>query len=242
VRPDLIVLVPVYNEAERIHEVVRGIVEVLSGVGVVFRVLVLDDGSTDWTEGLQRRLRSHAAIEIRRFAPNRGKGAVLASAIPALEGDTAVVIDADGEYAPADIPAIVAPLADGRADWVIGSRYGFGRPRPRQYVATWLVNRLVNAWFHTLSGVQLQDLLSGLYGFRTSAVADLTLREARFSYTAELLWHVQRRSLRIVEVPVSYRFRTYAEGKKIHWWETLTILAALLRHRSGPRRPRRGAA
>ena len=182
--------------------------------------------------GLESRLAALGPVELRSFQPNQGKGAMLDRAFPTLETEFTVVIDADAEYRAADIPGLLAPMIEGRADWVLGSRYGFGRRRPTQYFATYLVNRLVNLYFLMLSGIRLQDLLTGLYAFRSELVRDLRLRERRFSYTAELIWKVLRSSSpRLQEVPIAYRFRSYAEGKKIRWWETGTILLAILRYR-----------
>jgi glycosyltransferase involved in cell wall biosynthesis len=230
------VVVPVYNEAATIARVVEEIVAELAQAPAPTRVLVLDDGSTDWTPELAATLRGLGSVEVRSFSPNRGKGAALQRVFPLLDDEFTVVIDADGEYRARDIHAVLEPLRAGRADWVLGSRYGFGRPRPRQYLATYLVNRLVNVAFRLLSGPRLHDLLTGLYGFRSELVRGLRLREPRFSYTAELIWKVLRsRPVRLLEVPIGYRFRSYAEGKKIRWWETGTILLAMLRYRFGPR-------
>jgi glycosyltransferase involved in cell wall biosynthesis len=229
---DCTVIVPVYNEAQSVATVVESIVQQLSHESFPHRVLVLNDGSTDWSPELERRLLDAGPVELRSFDCNRGKGAVLNDAFPSLQTEFAVVIDADGEYAAEDIPRILEPLRGGEVDWVMGSRYGLGRGRPRQHLATYVVNRLVNAWFFLLSGVRLHDLLTGVYGFRTELVRQLGLRERRFAYTPELMWKVlRRRRPRLCEVAASYRFRGYAEGKKIRWWETGTILLALLRYR-----------
>ena len=236
------VVVPAYDEGDKIEAVVRRIPAEIEGIAGPVRVLILNDGSTDWTPQLQRRLEQDHRVTIRSSYPNRGKGAVLSRAFPELETGLAVVIDADGEYAPEQIPDLLAPLLQGRADWVMGSRYGFSRRRPRQYLATYLVNRAINLWFRLLSGVRFHDLLTGLYAFRAELVTDLRLRERRFSYTAELIWRVQRRGgIRWCEVPIDYRFRGYGDGKKIRWWETGTILYALLRYRSITRRECRSA-
>jgi glycosyltransferase involved in cell wall biosynthesis len=226
------VVIPVYNEASLVAGVVEDTVRELGRTGRPYSILVLNDGSTDWSETLERRLRSLGPVEVRSFAENRGKGAILDGTFPTLDGDLAVVIDADGEYPPADIEKILGPLERGEADWVMGSRYGFGRPRPEQYVLTFIVNRFINVWLGALSGRWFRDVLTGLYGFRVEVVRDLRLRERRFSYTAELMWkllHTGR--VRWAEVPVEYRFRSYAEGKKIRWWETGTILLAMVRYK-----------
>lgn len=238
------IVVPVYNEAERIEAVVAEIVDELGASGRPFSVLILNDGSTDWSEALESRLLSLGPVVLHSHHTNEGKGAVLGRAFPGIDTALGVVIDADGEYLPRDIPALLAPLERGEADWVLGSRYGFGRPRPRQYWATYRVNRLVNLSFALLSGQRTQDLLTGLYAFRTALVRDVRLRERRFSYTAELMWKLRHRGVRLTEVPVGYRFRSYAEGKKIRWWETGTILLAMLRYRFAgrPRSTRRERA
>jgi glycosyltransferase involved in cell wall biosynthesis len=232
----VVVLVPVYNEGERLFGVLDGIVKSSETWNCSWRAEVLDDGSLNWPEAYDRRICERGPVSIRHFGHNRGKGAVLSEAFHDLDCDYCVVIDADGEYDPGDIPRLLRPLVDGEADFVFGSRYGFGRPRPRQYGAAYGANRLFNFTFGCLSGVWLRDLLTGLYGFRTCLVDGIRLEQARFAYTPELLWRIQRRwKPRWVEVPVSYRFRTYREGKSIRWWEAFTILGCLVRYRFIPR-------
>jgi len=242
VAPSVTVVVPVYDESQQLERVVAEIDRELGAASWDYRILVLNDGSNDWSADLERGLLAHESVRLESFYPNQGKGAVLNRAFPMLDTDLAVVIDADGEYAASEIDRVLQPLADDRGDWVMGARYGFGRRRPRQYLTTYLVNRLINTWFFLLSGLRFKDLLTGLYAFRTELVSDIELREKRFSYSAELVWKLLRtRSLRWSEVPITYRFRSYAEGKKIRWWETGTLLLALVRYRflTGRKRPRR---
>jgi len=230
--PSVTVIVPVYDEADRIVGTIEDLDAVLKRLEPPHRILILNDGSGDWSDALEQRLLGFETVEIRSSYPNRGKGAVLGDALPGLETDLAVVIDADGEYPSTDLARILEPLRSGEADWVMGSRFGFGRKRPRQYRLTYLANRFIGLWFFLLSGRRFNDLLTGLYGFRSSLVSRLALREQRFSYTPELTWALLRQpGVRLREVPVGYRFRGYAEGKKIQWWETLTILAASWRYR-----------
>ncbi|HKQ60518.1 MAG TPA: glycosyltransferase family 2 protein [Candidatus Polarisedimenticolaceae bacterium] len=230
-RRGLSVVVPVYNEARWLEGVIDEILARRAELPDPLSVIVLNDGSDDWSAALEQRLRRRGPVELWSSYPNAGKGAVLNRAFPLLDTRYAVVIDADGEYPAADIPQLLGPLLRGEADWVLGSRYGFGRPRPRQYRLTYLVNRGINVWFRWLSGIGLHDVLTGLYAFRAELVADLKLRERRFSYTAELMWRLRHGAVRLAEVPVGYRFRSYAEGKKIRWWETGTILLAMLRYK-----------
>lgn len=232
---DVTIVVPVYDEASSLEDVIDRCLRASADLPMTSRILLLDDGSADWSDGLETRLIDRERVDLFRFHPNAGKGAVLNRAFPALRSRYVVVIDADGEYAPEEIDRVLLPLHAGTADWVMGSRYGFGRPRPRQYLATSWVNRAINRWFQLLSGLRFQDLLTGLYACRASCIERIVLNERRFSYTAELIWRVlQRGDVRWCEVPVSYRFRSYADGKKIRWWETLTILAAIWRYRRLP--------
>jgi glycosyltransferase involved in cell wall biosynthesis len=232
---DVAVLVPVYNEAGTVVSVVHACVDVCERQGYAFDVVVLDDGSTDWTADLRARLDAVEHVEVRRFPENRGKGAVLNEALQNLSRALVVVIDADGEYDPSDIPAVVEPLAAGKADWVFGSRYGFDRPRPRQYALTYAVNRFFSRFFSLLGGARVHDVLTGLYGCTREAVEGVHLQECHFAYTPELLWRIKRkRPVQFAEVPVSYTFRGYDEGKKIRWWETFTVCWAFIKYRFVP--------
>lgn len=229
---DLTVVVPAYNESAFLPTVVSRVVEALDASAYRYAVLVVDDASSDWTDELERELVRHAAVDVLHLPRNRGKGGVLGEVFPSLAGPWTVIIDADNEYDPHDIPRVVEPLSAGHADWVFGTRYGFGRRRPPQYVLTYAVNRLFNVVFRLLSGVPVTDVLTGLYAFRSELVRDVRLREARFAYTPELLWTVLRRARpRWQDVPVAYHFRTYREGKTIRWWETFTILFAMVRYK-----------
>lgn len=229
---DVTILVPVFNEAGLIEKVVCSVVREFDKSRYDYEVLVLDDGSTDWTDELEERLLAENNVSIRHFSPNRGQGAVLSRVFPHIPTRWTVVIDADNEYSAADIHHLLRPLKEDQADWVMGSRYGFGRKRPRQYLLTYVVNRIVSYWFSLLSGVHFNDLLTGLYAFRTEKVANIRLRENRFAYDPELIWKILRASRpRVQDVPISYHFRTYNEGKKIRWWETFTILWSVLKYR-----------
>lgn len=234
---DLTVLVAVYDEAPTVEEVVGRVCLTLSTMPCQWRVLVLNDGSKDWTDAIERRLKAMPNVEVRSTYPNRGKGIVLGEVFASIDTPWTVVIDGDGEYAAADIPAIVAPLWAGDADWVLGSRYGFGRPRPRQYFATYLVNRSLNCCFRLCSGMKLNDMLSGLYGFRSELVSHLTISEKKFAFIPELMWKaIGNGALRWKEVPIAYQHRRYSQGKKIRWWETFTILLNIFRYKNAGKR------
>ena len=229
---DVTIVIPVYNEAGLLESVVDRCLEVMKSLPLSSHICIVDDGSDDWSPQLDARWGVNDPVTLFRFTPNAGKGAVLNRLFPLLRSRYTVVIDADGEYAPEEIERLLLPLHRGEADWVLGSRYGFQRSRPKQYWATYLANRLLALWFDALSSIGLRDPLTGLYAFRTSEVREMQLREGRFAYTAELLWRAHRGGkTRWKEVPVSYRFRTYEQGKKIRWWELGTLMSAFWRYR-----------
>ena len=231
-RAEATIVIPVFNEGDRLQTVVDRCRRAMETLPLSAQICVLNDGSTDWSEHRERLLQQHGDVHVMHRTQNGGKGAVLADLFPHLQSRYVVVIDADGEYAPEEIERLLLPLHRGEADWVMGSRFGFDRPRPRQYRSTYLANRFFSRWFQWLSGVSLRDPLTGLYAFRTETIESLELRESRFAYTAELLWHAQRVArARWHEVPISYNFRTYAEGKKIRWWEGWTLTRAFWRYR-----------
>lgn len=228
----LTVLVPVFDEAHLVGTTLAALVAELPRLPCPARIVVLNDGSRDWSEALERRLTALAGVEVRSFAPNAGKGAVLSQSFPTLTDEFVAVIDADGEYPAHDLAGVVRPLIAGEADFVLGSRYGFGRDRPRQSHGTYAANRLINAWFRLLSGARFRDLMTGLFACRAELLRDVRLNEPRFSYTPELIWRLLHRGdVRWAEVPVDYRTRGYAEGKKIRWWETATVMFAALRYK-----------
>jgi glycosyltransferase involved in cell wall biosynthesis len=234
---DVAVLIPVYNEGGTLLDVVRGAVHALATRPGFGHVWVVNDGSTDWSDAIERAVKRCGPVTVVTRPVNEGKGAVLKWAFHRIDARIIVVIDADGEYLPSEIPLLLDPILADKADWVMGVRYGGGRPRPRQYLATYWVNRLVTGWFSLLAGRRITtDLLSGLYAFRSECVRQVTLHEPRFSYTPELIWKVLHTARpRWLDVPISYRFRNYAQGKSIRWWETFTILAAIGRYRTGAR-------
>jgi len=229
---ELEILITVYNEGNRLEAVVAGIQRELSTKNLEYCITILNDGSTDWSMEREKRLTSGHFVKVIHFDANRGKGAVLNAVLSRLKGTVTVVIDADYEYDPSDIESVVKPLFQNKADWVLGSRYGFGRRRPKQYFLTFMANRFFNALFNLLSGLNLNDLLSGLFAFRTEMVQGIALEQQRFSFTPEMTWKVERsHHPRWLEVPISYRFRTYSEGKKIAWWEFFTVTWAILWYR-----------
>ncbi|HWH06001.1 MAG TPA: glycosyltransferase family 2 protein [Gaiellaceae bacterium] len=220
-------LVPAYNERATVVEVLRRLDE----LGLDSQVIVVDDGSTDDTGDLvDEWATTHANVMLLR-QENRGKGAALRAAIPHIDGDIAVVQDADMEYDPADVPALIEPIERGVADVVYGSRLSGGRPQ-RAYLFWHLVgNRFLSLLTGLLYNTTLSDMETGYKAFRSDVLKGLDLRQDDFSIEPEITAKVCRAGLRIYQLPISYYGRTYAEGKKITWRDGFKAIWVLLRVR-----------
>jgi glycosyltransferase involved in cell wall biosynthesis len=206
-------LVPAFNEATTIVE----LLDRVSALDLEKQIVVVDDGSTDGTGDLAERWRNgrEGVVVIRQA--NQGKGAAIRAAIPHVDGDVAVIQDADLEYDPADVPALIEPIERGAADVVFGSRLSGGRPQ-RAYLFWHLVgNRFLTLLTNVLYNTTLSDMETGYKAFRIEVLRSLDLRQDDFGIEPEITAKVCKRKLRLYELPIAYYGRTYAEGKKIKW-------------------------
>lgn len=257
----LAVVIPVYNERVLLPRLFERLMSVappaVPGGGSCERVVVLvDDGSTDGSAAVVRSLADgHPGVVAVAAPENRGKGAALRLGLAkALElgADLAIVQDADLEYDPADQAAVLAPILDGRADAVIGTRF-LGQTHRVLYYWHQLANRVITTFSNMLSNLNLTDIECGYKAFSRPVLERLRLTEDRFGVEPEIVAKLARmrlpeeggdggvegsgagasggtRAIRIYEVPVSYAGRTYAEGKKIGWKDGVAALWCILRH------------
>jgi glycosyltransferase involved in cell wall biosynthesis len=216
-------LIPAYNEAATIGEVL----ERIDALGLDAQIVVVDDGSTDATASI---VEAYAAgrphVELLR-QPNRGKGAAVRLAITRVTKDIAVIQDADMEYDPADVVALIAPIERGVADVVYGSRLSGGAPQ-RAYLFWHLIgNRFLSLLTGVLFNTTLSDMETGYKAFRSDVLRTLRLTQDSFAIEPEITGEVCRRRLRIYEMPIAYYGRTYAEGKNITWRDGFKAIAVL---------------
>ena len=217
-------LVPAYNEAATVVE----LLERVTALELEKQIIVVDDGSTDGTGDLADGWANgrDGVVVIRQ--PNRGKGAAIRAAIPHIDGDIAVIQDADLEYDPADVPALIEPIESGAADVVFGSRLSGGRPQ-RAYLFWHLVgNRFLTLLTNVLYNTTLSDMETGYKAFRTEVLRGLDLRQNDFGIEPEITAKVCLQRLRVYELPIAYYGRTYAEGKKITWRDGFKAIRVLL--------------
>jgi glycosyltransferase involved in cell wall biosynthesis len=222
----LSVLIPVYNEKDTLLELVRR-VEAVS-LPVDKQIILVDDGSTDGTRELLKELEGRCVVVLHER--NRGKGAAVRTALERATGDFAVIQDADLEYDPEDWPGLLAPLLDGRADAVYGSRFLGG---PHRVLLFWHYagNMLFTLLTNVLYDINLSDMGTCYKAVKLPLLKSIPLRSERFGIEAELTAKLCKRRVRLYEVPISYSGRTYAEGKKITWRDGFSYLWCLLRYR-----------
>jgi glycosyltransferase involved in cell wall biosynthesis len=216
-------LVPAYNEAATIE----ALLDAVWKLDLDKQIVVVDDGSTDDTGDIVERWRAGREAVILVSQRNRGKGAAVRAAIPHADGDISVIQDADLEYDPADVPALIEPIQRGVADVVYGSRLSGGRPQ-RAYLFWHLVgNRFLSLLTNVLYNTTLSDMETGYKAFRTEVLRSLDLRQDDFGIEPEITAKVCKRKLRVYELPIAYYGRTYAEGKKITWRDGFKAIRVL---------------
>jgi glycosyltransferase involved in cell wall biosynthesis len=227
--PLLSIVVPAYNEERTIAAVIERVRAELASYQI--EIIVVDDCSSDGTADVLRPLEGDG-LRVVRHERNQGKGAALRSGFAVAAGDILAVQDADMEYDPVDLPSLLAPILDGHADVVYGSRMSGGRPQ-RLFMFWHLVgNRFLTLVTNVLYNTTLSDMETGYKVMRREVLAGMRLRSNDFTIEPELTAKILKaRKWRIYELPISYYGRTYEEGKKITWRHGITALLALVRYR-----------
>ncbi|HYB53491.1 MAG TPA: glycosyltransferase family 2 protein [Thermoanaerobaculia bacterium] len=229
----LSVLMPVYNEARTIDEILR----LVAAVPIEKEILVVDDGSTDGTREILRGWEGRAGVRVLLHPGNLGKGRAVRTAMEQAQGEILLIQDADLEYDPGDYAAMLRPIEAGRADVVYGSRFrGSAENRVQNFWHS-VGNRLLTLISNVFTDLNLTDMATCYKAFHRRVVQSLDLESRRFGFDAEFTVKVARGDFRLFEVPVSYYARSRAEGKKIRLVDGFSALGALVRYTFQRTRP-----
>jgi glycosyltransferase involved in cell wall biosynthesis len=233
--PELLsIIIPAYNEAGTLAQVLDKVLEAPLPRGLDRELVVVDDCSTDQTSAvLDEFLRARPQAPLRHFrhATNQGKGAALHTGIHEAKGDYILIQDADFEYDPAEYPKLLAPILDGHADVVYGSRFNGSEPHRILFFFHSLGNHWLTFVSNALTNMNLTDMETCYKVFRASQLKQLELCEKRFGFEPEVTAKISRvPGIRVFEVGIAYYGRTFAEGKKINWKDGVRAIWCILKY------------
>jgi glycosyltransferase involved in cell wall biosynthesis len=220
----LSIIIPVYNEEDTILEVVKRVRETPYDK----EIIVVNDGSTDGTYEILKRNEGDGMILLSHEL-NQGKGASIRTAITRITGDYVIIQDADLEYNPSEYPRLLAPLLEGKADVVYGSRFLGG---PHRVLFFWhaIGNRIITVLSNILTDLNLSDMETGYKVFRSEILKKIEIKSNRFGFEPEITAKIAKMGCRIYEIPISYWGRDYTEGKKINWKDGLAAIYWIVRY------------
>lgn len=218
------VIIPVYNEEQTVEFVIGRV----KAVKYDKEILVVDDGSTDRTREILKQFDHDPEVRVFLQPHNQGKGAALRRGFDEATGDVVLIQDADTEYDPNDYDKLLRPFLEDKADVVYGSRFS---PVARKINSYWhtMGNRAITIFSNWLTDLHLTDMETCYKVFKREIIQNIKLTSNRFGFEPEVTAKLARiPGLRIFEVPISYHYRTYAEGKKIGWQDGVSTLARIV--------------
>ncbi|MDD2239302.1 MAG: glycosyltransferase family 2 protein [Kiritimatiellae bacterium] len=225
----LSIVIPVYNEAATISQLVDMVRAV--EIGLDKEIILVDDYSNDGTrEVLQQLEATHPNVIVLLQEVNQGKGAALRRGFETATGDIVLIQDADLEYDPKEYPRLLAPILEGHADVVYGSRFLGGGAHRVVYFWHYLGNKFLTTLSNMTTNLNLTDMEVCYKVFKREVIQNIPLRENRFGFEVEVTAKIARRKFKIYEVPISYYGRDYAEGKKIGWRDGFSALRCIVRY------------
>lgn len=225
--PALSIVVPVYNEENTLERVIEKTV----AIGIDLEIVVVDDCSTDATPAILERLCArHRNIRCLRHAVNSGKTAALRTGFAQTTGNIVIVQDADMEYDPDEIPAVIAPILEGKADVVYGSRFLVRRATRVVYFYHYLGNKVLTLFSNALTNLNMTDVETCYKAFRGDIIRNMKIESSGFGFEIEVTAKIAKLNCPVYEVPISYYGRTYEEGKKITAADGVAALWYIVRY------------
>lgn len=223
----LSVVIPVYNE----EETLAAIVERVLALPCLLEIIIVDDCSSDRSGEIAMSLAEMHAPKVKavRHAKNSGKTEALKTGFALTTGEIVIIQDADLEYDPDEIPAVIQPILDGYADVVYGSRFLVRRAARVLYYYHYLANKLLVLISNMLTNLNMTDVETGYKAFRAEIIRNMIIVSSGFGFEVEVTAKIAKLGCAIYEVPISYYGRTYEEGKKIGLWDGVQAIWLTLR-------------
>jgi glycosyltransferase involved in cell wall biosynthesis len=223
--PKLSIIVPVYNEERELPRVIETLMA--APCPIEREWIFVEDASKDGSLAVLERLKSQYGFRVIHQEKNRGKGAAVIRGFQEATGDIIMVQDADFEYDPKEIPLLIQPILDDRADVVFGSRFKHSSLQVHR-TYHYFANRLLTILSNMMSGLYLSDMETCYKVFRSDLLKSMNLVSKRFGIEVELAAYVAKTHARLFEIPISYYPRTRREGKKINWKDGVAAIRHLL--------------
>jgi glycosyltransferase involved in cell wall biosynthesis len=227
----LSVVIPVFNEAGTIREIIARVQAVSLPGNLAKEIVIVDDFSTDGTREILQDYGRKGSCRVFFQDRNRGKGAALRRGFAQTTGDIVLVQDADLEYDPQDYPKLLTPILEGKADVVYGSRFAGGESKRVLFFWHFVGNKFLTTLSNMFTNLNLTDMETCYKVFRGEIIRKIGIEENRFGFEPEITAKVARRGVRIYEVGITYAGRTYAEGKKINWKDGGRAIWTILKYR-----------
>ena len=225
-RPVLSVIVPAFNEMRTIMQVI----ESLERLDIDKQIIVVDDGSTDGTRETIQSLQGRRGFDVFLHTRNQGKGAAIQTGIGLALGDIVIVQDADLEYDPQDILKVIQPILDGESNVVFGSRY-LGNAHQDQSAFHRFGNAVLTGLSNLMTNQRLTDMETCYKAFRRELLQSIKIEQCRFGFEPEITAKLAKKRIVIREVPISYKSRSWKEGKKIGVKDLVSTLWCILKYR-----------
>ena len=225
-------IIPVFNEAGTILKVLERVKQ----VPIEKEVIVVDDASTDGTRSLLEK--GGEGVNVLLHETNQGKGAAIRTALSHVTGELVVIQDADLEYDPSEYLHLMAPILEGKADVVYGSRFLGG---PHRVLFFWhaVGNKIITSLSNMMTDLNLSDMETGYKIFKAEVLRKITIESNRFGFEPEITAKIAQLGCRIYEIPISYWGRDYSEGKKISWKDGIAALYWIIRYNLFRRTPKK---
>ena len=228
----LTVVIPCFNEASTLREIVRRVL-LADTCDLITEVVIIDDASTDNSHEIAMDLANNdSRINVLQHEKNQGKGAALRNGFKSGTGDIFIIQDADLEYDPNEFVKLLRPILDGSADVVYGSRFRGSETTRVIYFWHSVGNKFLTLLSNMFSNLNLSDMETCYKAFRRDIIQSIPLNESRFGFEPEVTAKLVKLSPkpRVYEVGISYRGRTYSDGKKVGWRDGVHALICIIRY------------